>query len=92
MAFGILTIVIYCVMNAAPHFIYGAGDDALALTVEYGGIRDEEQTKAIQDVNNKKLICQQNGKILNLILICEFTSNLKTTLNRSKIQFWQRKN
>lgn len=66
MAFGIVTIVIYCLMNAAPHLIYGPGEDALALTVENGGVRDEEQTKAIQDVNNRKLLCQQNGKTSNV--------------------------
>jgi solute carrier organic anion transporter family, member 5A len=62
MAFGIVTIVIYCLMNAAPHFIYGPGENALALTVEHGAIRDEEQTKAIQELNNKKLLCQRNGE------------------------------
>lgn len=73
MAFGILTIVCYCLLNSTPHFIYGPGEDALALTTEHGGVKDEEQTKALQAVNNKKLLCQTNGKalkaqtILNLI-------------------------
>lgn len=58
-------------MNAAPHFIYGPGDDALALTVEHGGVKDEEQTKAIQEINNKKLICQQNGKKIRFQLKVE---------------------
>jgi len=64
MAFGILTIVIYCLMNVMPHFLYGPGEDALALTVEHGGVRDDEQSKAIQDLNNKKLLCQSNGEIM----------------------------
>lgn len=62
MAFGILTIVIYCLMNVTPHFIYGPGEDALSLTVEHGGVRDDEQTKAIMEKNNQKLICQSNGR------------------------------
>jgi solute carrier organic anion transporter family, member 5A len=61
MAFGIVTIVIYCVLNCMPHFLFGPGDDALSLTVEYGGVKDDQQTKAIQEMNNKKLICQSNG-------------------------------
>lgn len=61
MAFGIVTIVVYCLMNSMPHFLYGPGDDALSLTVEYGGVKDDEQTKVVQETNNKKLICQTNG-------------------------------
>lgn len=62
MAFGIVTIVIYCLLNSAPHFIYGPGEDALSLTVEHGGVKDDQQTKLLQDMNNNKLICQTNGK------------------------------
>ncbi|CAG2056604.1 unnamed protein product [Timema podura] len=36
MGAGIFTVVIYCVLTALPHFIYGSGEDALALTAEYG--------------------------------------------------------
>lgn len=64
MAFGIITIVIYCAMNSMPHFLYGPGDDALALTVEHGAVRDDEQTKVAQDVNNKKLVCQANSIVV----------------------------
>lgn len=62
MAFGVITIVIYCLMNVAPHFLYGAGDDALSLTVEHGAVQDDQQTKAVQESRNKKLLCQKNGK------------------------------
>lgn len=64
MALGIVTIVIYCLMNVMPHFLYGPGDDALALTIEHGGVKDDDQTKAVQEINNKKLLCQRNGKKL----------------------------
>lgn len=67
MAFGILTIVIYCLMNGLPHFIYGPGEDALSLTVEYGAVKDDEVSKAVQDLNNKKLLCQKNGKDLDIL-------------------------
>lgn len=49
-------------MNVLPHFLYGPGDDALSLTLEHGGVRDDEQTKAVQEMNNRKLLCQRNGK------------------------------
>lgn len=38
-----------------------SGDDALSLTIEHGGIKDDQQTKVLQETNNKKLICQKNG-------------------------------
>lgn len=38
-AAGIYTVVLFCLMNALPHFLYGAGEDALYLTAEYS---DEE--------------------------------------------------
>lgn len=63
MAVGILTIVIYCLMNVIPHFLYGPGEDALLLTVEHGGVRDDEKTKAVQDIDNNLLTCRRNGKI-----------------------------
>lgn len=63
MALGILTIVIYCLVNVVPHFLYGPGEDALMLTVEYGAIKDDQKTKAVQEMDNNILICRQNGKI-----------------------------
>lgn len=62
MAMGVLAMVCYCLLNSAPHFMYGPGDDALALTEEYGGVKDEKQSKALQEMNNQKLICQTNSK------------------------------
>ncbi|XP_071453353.1 solute carrier organic anion transporter family member 74D [Hetaerina americana] len=35
-AFGIFAVVLYCLLTALPHFIYGPGEDALALTIEHG--------------------------------------------------------
>lgn len=61
MAVGILTIVIYCLLNAVPHFLYGPGEDALSLTVEHGGVKDDDKTKAVQEMDNNLLVCQRNG-------------------------------
>lgn len=63
MALGILTIVIYCLVNVIPHFLYGPGEDSLLLTVEYGAVKDDEKTKAVQEMDNNLLICQRNGNL-----------------------------
>lgn len=34
-AFGVLIQSISCLLTALPHFIYGAGEDAIALTKEF---------------------------------------------------------
>jgi hypothetical protein len=44
-AMGIYTVVLYCLMTALPHLLYGPGEDALALTVEYGGVVDQNATQ-----------------------------------------------
>jgi hypothetical protein len=77
MALGILTIVVYCLINATPHFLYGPGEDALSLTIEHGGVKDDEQTKTIQEKNNKKLLCQRNGKGKILFLFVLLTKNFQ---------------
>jgi hypothetical protein len=48
-------------MNAAPHFFFGAGDEALSLTEEYGAVMDVEHSKALQEMKDKKLLCRTNG-------------------------------
>ncbi|CAH0562581.1 unnamed protein product [Brassicogethes aeneus] len=35
MALGMYTVVLFCLLTALPHFLYGPGSDALSLTVEY---------------------------------------------------------
>ena len=46
-ALGIYTVVLYCLMSALPHLLYGPGEDALALTVEYGGVIDINSTQEV---------------------------------------------
>ncbi|XP_030383373.1 solute carrier organic anion transporter family member 74D-like isoform X2 [Scaptodrosophila lebanonensis] len=36
MAFGLFTLVVFCLLTASPHFLYGAGDEALKLTKDFG--------------------------------------------------------
>ncbi|KAJ9590581.1 hypothetical protein L9F63_016350 [Diploptera punctata] len=59
-ALGIYTVVLYCLMSALPHLLYGPGDDALALTVEYGGIVDHNSTQEV--IKKRKLLCGPKGE------------------------------
>lgn len=56
--FGLLTIVIFCLMNALPHVLYGPGEDALRLTLEYGGIQDLNATEAVITKERTKSLCK----------------------------------
>lgn len=58
-ALGVLSMVLYCLISAVPHFIYGPGEDAISLTKEFNGIMDEASTKAAYDTQNRKLMCQK---------------------------------
>lgn len=58
---GLGTIVIFCLMNMVPHFLYGPGKDALALTVEYGAHFDDYNSTKIFDIEKRKTLCNVNG-------------------------------
>ncbi|KAG8273911.1 hypothetical protein J6590_011460 [Homalodisca vitripennis] len=57
--FGTLTVVVYCLMNALCHFIYGPGEDALDLTKEFGGHFNASVTAILIDAENRKSLCQR---------------------------------
>ncbi|CAO1324723.1 unnamed protein product [Diamesa tonsa] len=59
-AFGLYTIVAFCMLTALPHFIYGPGDQALSLTTEYGGTKNDEQTLLVLEKEKQKTICRTN--------------------------------
>ncbi|KAH8299715.1 hypothetical protein KR044_005011 [Drosophila immigrans] len=40
MGLGYLIITVFCIMNASLHFLYGAGEDALKLTQEFGDFQN----------------------------------------------------
>lgn len=54
MAVGLYTVVLYCLLTALPHFLYGAGKDALSLTVEY---KTDNVTANILVPENRKTLC-----------------------------------
>ncbi|XP_073991021.1 solute carrier organic anion transporter family member 74D-like isoform X1 [Rhodnius prolixus] len=58
-AVGIYTVVLFCLMNALPHLLYGPGNDALSLTKEYGGsYLDMNTTLDVLDRHNRQMLCQ----------------------------------
>uniref|UniRef100_A0A1A9UYM4 Solute carrier organic anion transporter family member n=1 Tax=Glossina austeni TaxID=7395 RepID=A0A1A9UYM4_GLOAU len=56
--FGLSTIVIFCLLMAVPHFLYGPGEDALALTAEFGAIADENATMEVIEAQRSKTLCR----------------------------------
>ncbi|XP_046672746.1 solute carrier organic anion transporter family member 74D-like [Homalodisca vitripennis] len=62
-AFGVYTVVAYCLMNALCHLLYGPGQDALFLTEEFGGHLDLNTTARLIDAQNRKGLCQKDGVV-----------------------------
>lgn len=66
MALGMYTVVVFCLLTALPHFLYGAGEDALALTLEFQSNRSvsmdtllKEQTKGLcYEKNSTQMGCE----------------------------------
>ncbi|KAH8320503.1 hypothetical protein KR067_004700 [Drosophila pandora] len=56
MGVGLLTIVAFCLLTSSLHFIYGAGEDALKLTKQYGQVNE---TLAQQERDQK--LCQSSA-------------------------------
>ena len=61
-AFGLIAIVIYCILTALPHFLYGPGQESLSLTVEYRGSKNQQETQEALLVENRKMLCRRNCK------------------------------
>ncbi|XP_050324330.1 solute carrier organic anion transporter family member 74D-like [Bactrocera neohumeralis] len=59
--FGIMTFVGFCVLNASPHFLYGPGKDALALTAEFGGVVNENTTQGVLEKQRAKELCRDRS-------------------------------
>ncbi|XP_034650186.1 solute carrier organic anion transporter family member 74D-like [Drosophila subobscura] len=59
MGIGLLTIVAFCLLTGSLHFIYGAGEDALKLTREYGG--QAEANESFHDTQNDQKLCQTSA-------------------------------
>lgn len=52
---GLFLIACHCLINASPHFLFGAGSEAIALT---------RQNENYQDFHNNSLVVNENEKLL----------------------------
>ncbi|XP_017837173.1 solute carrier organic anion transporter family member 74D isoform X2 [Drosophila busckii] len=59
--FGLLTIVMFCLMTTSPHFLYGPGEDALSLTAEFGAIPVENASLEAIEEQRAKILCRLHG-------------------------------
>ncbi|KAJ1528035.1 hypothetical protein ONE63_007956 [Megalurothrips usitatus] len=60
-AFGIYTVVLYCLLTALPHLMYGPGEDSLGLTVEHGAVYDRNASREERDKMERKAMCSRDG-------------------------------
>lgn len=66
MAVGLYTVVLFCLLTALPHFLYGAGIDALSLTNEYRTTTNANITMSDLKRKQEKNLCHiDNGTISN---------------------------
>jgi len=49
MAVGIFCVAMFCFITLLPHLVWGPGEDALALTKEYGGAYDSSDYDVQRD-------------------------------------------
>jgi hypothetical protein len=49
-------------LTALPHYLYGAGEQALSLTIEHGASFDDQTTSIVMEREKKKTLCRANGK------------------------------
>lgn len=61
---GLMTIVLFCILTAFPHLLYGPGQDALGLTFEYGATFDGNATLEILEQEKIKTLCRTDSKYL----------------------------
>lgn len=57
MALGLYTVVLFCLLTALPHWLYGAGNDALSLTVEHRTSYDANATFGILERERQRTLC-----------------------------------
>uniref|UniRef100_A0A1I8NU26 Solute carrier organic anion transporter family member n=1 Tax=Stomoxys calcitrans TaxID=35570 RepID=A0A1I8NU26_STOCA len=61
MGFGLLTLIVFCMLTVTPHFIYGPGEDALSLTKEYGAVSDINISSQDLEEQRQKILCRTDG-------------------------------
>ncbi|XP_066901789.1 solute carrier organic anion transporter family member 74D [Halyomorpha halys] len=66
-AVGVYTVVLFCALNALPHFLYGPGEESFDLTYEHGMSKNISQ-----ESQDKQRVCQASANIK-----CEVTPGEK---------------
>jgi len=74
-AFGLFTIVLFCLFSALPHILYGPGEQALSLTREYGANENTEMTFEVLELEKQKTLCRLNGECYCLLFVHQDNSN-----------------
>ncbi|KAH8348878.1 hypothetical protein KR084_012110 [Drosophila pseudotakahashii] len=57
-ALGILIIALFCLLMLTPHFIYGAGEEALRLTEEYG-LEESVVNSSVNSTEKNDSLCHE---------------------------------
>lgn len=87
-AWGVLFSSLSCFILALPHFIYGPGSTALALTLEYGDSNSFNTTLSVlsdkSKGNGEKKKNYIDGKFLLLWLYCIGTNPFVCSANRNE--------
>ncbi|KAJ8984527.1 hypothetical protein NQ317_010998 [Molorchus minor] len=60
MALGMYTVVLFCLLTALPHFLYGAGTDALSLTLEHR-TSENASSEALSRQQSRSLCHNENS-------------------------------
>jgi hypothetical protein len=81
-AFGLYSIVVFCLLTALPHFVYGPGQQALSLTREYGATLEESKSWEFKELEKQKTLCRTNGMFLET---CKFPLYQKVDEKISKM-------
>lgn len=68
-AFGLVALTLFCVFSSLPHYLWGAGEQALSLTKEYGANEDSVIGMEIMERERRKKMCNVNSMRRKLLRI-----------------------
>lgn len=65
LAVGMYSAVLFCLLSALPHFLYGPGEEALSMTKEFGAEIDSDVSFELQQMEKTKSLCNFNSRLAN---------------------------
>lgn len=93
--FGGYSVVIFCLMSALPHFIFGPGNDSYDLTKEMGGQKNPNisSSRYFEILEDRKMLCKDKPRKCDptgdnviapiLLFLAQFISGIGQTLFHS---------